>query len=100
MHTPMKMLDRLIDRAVERYFAQDERIAIRDAVSSYLDRLAPEKFERVAVKAIASEGLNESALRRLIDEAKGDRFIEIFYGNGTHVVISSHEPAGKVGPGW
>lgn len=73
---------------------------LREAVAGYLDSMPEEQAIKAMTRIMGSVGLTEGNVRRLVESVKGDRVIEIFFGNGDHAVISNRAPKGKDGPGW
>lgn len=73
---------------------------VRDAVAAYLDNLPEDKAARLVARIVGAQGLTEQAVRRMVESVKGDRFIEITFGNGDVATISNRTPREKAGPGW
>ena len=74
--------------------------ALRGVVREYLDTLPLEKAIPIMARIIGAEGLTNTQIKRFIDSAAGDRFIEIYFGNGDRAVITNRRNADKAGPGW
>jgi len=69
---------------------------ISSKIAEYLDKLPPAKLSRV----VSALDLSDSIVHRMIDEAKGDRTIEIHFRNGDMAIVSNRTPIVKGGPGW
>lgn len=69
---------------------------ISSKVAEYLDKLPPAKLGRV----VSALDMSDSVIHRMIDEAKGDKTIEIHFKSGDMAIISNRIPIAKVGPGW
>jgi hypothetical protein len=74
--------------------------ALRQVVSDYLDKLPDDKAIRTISRILGAEGLTNSQVKRFIDAASGERFIELYFGNGDRAVITNRKNADKAGPGW
>jgi hypothetical protein len=70
------------------------------SVREYLDRMPEESAYKAMTKIIGAQGLTDASIKRMIDSATGDRFVEIFFVDGSRAVISSREPTQTRGPGW
>jgi len=74
--------------------------ALRQVVSDYLDKLPEDKAIRTMSRILGAEGLTNTQIKRFIDAAAGDRFIEIYFGNGDRAVITNRKGGERTGPGW
>lgn len=73
---------------------------IKAAVADYLDRLPDETLVRLAPRIMGAAGLTETQYKRLVETAKGDVVVEIYFANGDRATISQRGVAGRTGPGW
>ena len=69
---------------------------IEKAVKSYLDGLSEARKAQI----VGALGLTEGVYRSLIESAKGDLAITIYFADGSTASISNRQTAGKAGPGW
>ena len=68
----------------------------RVIVSEYLDTAPVASVNRI----VCALDLTDKVIRRMIDEAKGDRIIEIVFKSGDTAIIRNSNPVTRGGPGW
>lgn len=73
---------------------------VKAAVKEYLDQLSDVQFTRLVPKILGAQVLTEAQYKRLVDSATGDKFVEIYFADGTHATISNRELSNTRGPGW
>jgi len=73
---------------------------VKKAVEDYISRLPDEKLAIVAAKILTAQGLTEDVYRKLIETAKGERTVTIYFTGGDVAVISNSPGVSKGGPGW
>lgn len=73
---------------------------VERAIKDYFDRLPDEKLVSVAAKVMGAHGLTEGVYKKLIETAKDDKIVTIYFGNGDHAVISNRVTTHAGGPGW
>lgn len=65
-------------------------------VSEYLDNAPAASVNRI----VCALDLTDKVIRRMIDEAKGDKVIEIVFKSGDTAIIRNNNPVTRGGPGW
>lgn len=73
---------------------------IKAAVADYLDRLPDDTLVRLAPRIMGAAGLTETQYKRLVETAKGDVVVKIYFANGDMATISQRGAAERSGPGW
>lgn len=80
--------------------AEVSRAQVQEAVADYLAGLPDEKAASLIARIIGAQGLTEATVRRMVESVKGERVIEIHFGNGDTAIISNRPWSQKAGPGW
>lgn len=65
-------------------------------VSEYLEKAPIASVNRI----VCALDLTDKAIKRMIDEAKGDKVIEIVFKSGDTAIIRNSNPVTRGGPGW
>ncbi len=73
---------------------------IAKQVENYLSRLPEATLVAVASKVISAQGLTEGVYRQLVETAKGDKSVTIYFPDGAFATISNRAPMATGGPGW
>lgn len=73
---------------------------IAKQVEDYLSRLPDDKLQVVATRVISAQGLTEGVYRKLVESAKGDTTVTIYFPDGARAIISNTAPVKIGGPGW
>lgn len=76
------------------------RAMVQEAVAEYLAALPDEKAAALMARIMGAQGLTEANVRRMVETVRGDRTIEIHFGNGDVAIISNRPWSQKAGPGW
>lgn len=95
------VIQKMIDRSVKKYLdALPLQDMIDKSVKRYMETLPHDKMVKSAKLVIGSEEFSKEALQVLIDEAKGDKVVQIYYKGGDMVQVSNRASSQSGGPGW
>lgn len=92
--------EKLDRRKGMRYMISVIQKMIDRSVKKYLDALPTEKMVNMARHVIGTEELSKEVLQSLIDQAKGDRVVQIYFKGGDMVQVSNRASSQPGGPGW
>ena len=73
---------------------------VKRAVEDYISRLPDAQIVAMGSKIIGAAGLTEETYRKLIETAKGEKTVTIYFTGGDVAVISNTSGVTKGGPGW
>lgn len=72
------------------------KLLIEKAVKTYLDGLPPAHRAQI----VGALGLTEGVYRSLVESAKGDIAVTIYFADGSTAMISNRHRTERNGPGW